>query len=418
MHVEVQIALNFLISFLYNKLPRRRVNQFGEEMEKLVKQKFAGHWYPESPMKGSAFRCLKTTPPLDLAFGAAAMYCGVNLSDIQENLPKDLSIWIDPGEVSYRLGEKEPVKVLYTKTNNCVESQHHKLSLLFSLEARCFRSVDGATTQLNQISLHVPSSPDDGIAMTTFKSSNPMKTLFSQSVAPLTFTTASFAQTKFGSTKPKIVGKRFHRLSPTELSNYIKQWAAHQNLPHQRLSTSNQSSLNQEVASPIFISASGPLQKLGSPKTDHHLDLNVTLTTQRLHHPATTAPIQSHRRRSSTQNMPSPVLSENIFNGFENDLNQHAKLNNNTSITASISTPVGVTSQQLLNLPSLNNHFSTFFNKSSSVTGKNTSSNNISFNVQTLRETNSNIRGLNSPPIFSPISTTSRNLYQHLLAAT
>jgi hypothetical protein len=53
MHIEVQVALNFVISFLYNKLPRRRVNIFGEELEKALKDKFYGHWYPDKPFKVS-----------------------------------------------------------------------------------------------------------------------------------------------------------------------------------------------------------------------------------------------------------------------------------------------------------------------------------------------------------------------------
>lgn len=51
MHIEVQVALNFVISYLYNKLPRRRVNIFGEELEKALKDKFQGHWYPDKPFK-------------------------------------------------------------------------------------------------------------------------------------------------------------------------------------------------------------------------------------------------------------------------------------------------------------------------------------------------------------------------------
>jgi hypothetical protein len=53
MHIEIQVALNFVISYLYNKLPRRRVNIFGEELEKALKQKFHGHWYPQTPFKVS-----------------------------------------------------------------------------------------------------------------------------------------------------------------------------------------------------------------------------------------------------------------------------------------------------------------------------------------------------------------------------
>lgn len=55
MQLEIQIALNYVINFLYNKLPRRRVNIFGEELEKALKDKFQGHWYPEKPFKVSIY---------------------------------------------------------------------------------------------------------------------------------------------------------------------------------------------------------------------------------------------------------------------------------------------------------------------------------------------------------------------------
>lgn len=113
MHIEVQVALNFVISYLYNKLPRRRVNIFGEELEKALKDKFQGHWYPDKPFKGSAFRCLKTGDPIDKVLERAARESGVPIQDILENLPQELAVWVDPGEVSYRIGEKGAVKVSY-----------------------------------------------------------------------------------------------------------------------------------------------------------------------------------------------------------------------------------------------------------------------------------------------------------------
>ena len=118
MHLEIQVALHFLISFLYNKLPRRRVNQFGEELEAALKVKFATHWYPTHPAKGSAYRCVKTTNPLDPVFELAAHNCGLQLADIQAYLPSELCIWIDPGEVSYRMSEKGQVKLLYQESTS------------------------------------------------------------------------------------------------------------------------------------------------------------------------------------------------------------------------------------------------------------------------------------------------------------
>jgi len=59
MHAELSVALSFIISHLYNKLPRRRVDVFCDELRRGFELRFAGHWYPDDPSKGSGFRCVK-----------------------------------------------------------------------------------------------------------------------------------------------------------------------------------------------------------------------------------------------------------------------------------------------------------------------------------------------------------------------
>lgn len=68
MHIEIEVALNFIISYLYNKLPRRRVNIFGEELEKALKHKFQGHWYPEKPVKVCAVLLKRNSIYVQLPF--------------------------------------------------------------------------------------------------------------------------------------------------------------------------------------------------------------------------------------------------------------------------------------------------------------------------------------------------------------
>lgn len=102
MQLEIQVALNFIISYLYNKLPRRRVNIFGEELERQLKKKYEGHWYPDKPYKGSGFRCIHVGEKVDPVVEQAAKESGLDIEDVRNNLPQDLSVWIDPFEVSYR----------------------------------------------------------------------------------------------------------------------------------------------------------------------------------------------------------------------------------------------------------------------------------------------------------------------------
>lgn len=212
MHIEVQVALNFVISYLYNKLPRRRVNIFGEELDKALKIKFRGHWYPESPCRGSAFRCFKTGSPLDEALERAARESGVPVQDILEHLPRDLAVWVDPGEVSYRIGEKGAIKVLFsTEERNLENRPNREITRTFNPEAQCFRPVEPAAAVTPPLPVTYSPAP-------AFRQQQ-----------PLTFTTAAFAQTKFGSTKLKTNSKRSsNRMSPTEFSCYIKQRAVGQ----------------------------------------------------------------------------------------------------------------------------------------------------------------------------------------------
>ncbi|KAG7265132.1 hypothetical protein CRUP_036824 [Coryphaenoides rupestris] len=117
MQLEIQVALNFIISYLYNKLPRRRVNIFGEELDRQLKKKYEGHWYPDKPFKGSGFRCIHVGEKVDPVVEQAAKESGLDIEDVRNNLPQDLSVWIDPFEVSYQIGEKGAVKVLYVDDN-------------------------------------------------------------------------------------------------------------------------------------------------------------------------------------------------------------------------------------------------------------------------------------------------------------
>ncbi|XP_050430479.1 protein Tob1-like isoform X2 [Adelges cooleyi] len=271
MHIEVSVALNFVISYLYNKLPRRRVNIFGEELEKCLTEKFAGHWYPEKPYRGSAYRCIKTGSPIDPVFEKASRESGVAIQDVLENLPQDLAVWVDPGEVSYRIGEKGAVKILYNENGGGLQFDAHddrnadrEVVKTFNPEAQCFRPIDSVASSLSSLSISPPDkcmagSPPLGSGSDSSSPTQHYHHLLNQPQqhnipfnkpipppqqqqprspssasayaparqpsAPLTFTTASFAQTKFGSTKLKSNNKRANRMSPTEFANYIKQRA-------------------------------------------------------------------------------------------------------------------------------------------------------------------------------------------------
>lgn len=118
MLVEITAAVNFIVGHLYNKLPRRRVDALSEELIKCFLVKFEGHWYPDNPFLDSAFRCTRVTGEIgffiDLIFRTATKASGLTVMEVLDLLPKGLVININPGEVTYRTGEKGQSIVLYS----------------------------------------------------------------------------------------------------------------------------------------------------------------------------------------------------------------------------------------------------------------------------------------------------------------
>lgn len=204
-------------------------------------------------MQGSAFRCLKTGDPTDAVLERAARESGVPISDILENLPNELSVWIDPGEVSYRIGEKGTIKILISESHDRhsedTSSADREVTKTFNPEAQCFRPIDAVSSSLSALSLSPKTSPQNSpptSAPSPANSANYMKnsngspgsqsqsggggggssgsggsgnagsgtagnSFLPRSHVPMTFTTASFAATKFGSTKLKTNSKRTNR---------------------------------------------------------------------------------------------------------------------------------------------------------------------------------------------------------------
>lgn len=266
MHVEVDIALNFVISYLYNKLPRRRVDLFGIELEKGLKEKFEGHWYPYQPVKGSGFRCVRVNgETIDPVVTNAAENVGINLEEVKEYLPNELTLWIDPNEVSYRIGEKGQINILYSNKNMEDNTENDDIEIQitnrgFSPEAQSFEPIDRLSASLGTLNMcnnseglsaksPISSSSSWGGSLSAsplggppfpsvFGTSLPQSTSLPKRQAGIPmFTTATFAQTKFGSTKLKSNAKRPTRLSPTEFGNVLHRKNLSNNLQYPSIVT-------------------------------------------------------------------------------------------------------------------------------------------------------------------------------------
>eukprot|EP00794_Sanderia_malayensis_P007127 gene7127-7932_t len=114
--VEVRHASKFLRDFLrrHEYIAQEKLEKFSEIFEDLLFEKYKNHWHPNKPHKGSAYRCLRIAySTMDPTIATAALRSGVSSQDLFRTLPAELTIWIDPNEVSYRIGEEGSICELF-----------------------------------------------------------------------------------------------------------------------------------------------------------------------------------------------------------------------------------------------------------------------------------------------------------------
>jgi protein Tob/BTG len=127
MRLEIKSAATFLMNLLRmgHTLNEQQLDIFRSKLEDLLKKHYQHHWFPEKPCKGSGYRCLRINHKMDPLIARAAAASGVSDSSLLHNMfPNELTLWIDPREVSYRIGENGSICVLYDGSVTTVTSNN------------------------------------------------------------------------------------------------------------------------------------------------------------------------------------------------------------------------------------------------------------------------------------------------------
>lgn len=104
MKEEIGAAVNFLTCLVGKNadITAEQVKVFEDSLGSILTEKFVGHWFPDQPYKGQAYRCIRvnSSVPWDSALEQAAKMCGLRYENLK--LPLELTIWVDPQEVCCR----------------------------------------------------------------------------------------------------------------------------------------------------------------------------------------------------------------------------------------------------------------------------------------------------------------------------
>ncbi|NXO46049.1 BTG2 protein, partial [Locustella ochotensis] len=112
---EIAAAVGFVSGLLRTRgcVSEQQLQVFSGALREALTEHYRHHWFPEKPSKGSGYRCIRINHRMDPLVGKAAAQIGLSLPQLLRLLPSELTLWVDPYEVSYRIGEDGSICVLY-----------------------------------------------------------------------------------------------------------------------------------------------------------------------------------------------------------------------------------------------------------------------------------------------------------------
>uniref|UniRef100_A0A915JDN4 Anti-proliferative protein domain-containing protein n=1 Tax=Romanomermis culicivorax TaxID=13658 RepID=A0A915JDN4_ROMCU len=106
MRNEVTAAVDYL-TYLLTKanFDVELTELFRQSLTDLLFDHYSGHWYPDEPLRGSGYRCLRVNGVMHPILANAADLCSLEVAKFRRAFPAEFTIWIDPGNVNVRIGE-------------------------------------------------------------------------------------------------------------------------------------------------------------------------------------------------------------------------------------------------------------------------------------------------------------------------
>jgi protein Tob/BTG len=161
MKLELLSASNFLVHLI--RLGRRNVGEsqlskFRDCLIEVLRRRYRDHWFPEKPFKGSGYRCIRINGRMDPVIAQAGEGCGLSSTLLHQTFPSELTMWIDPLEVSYRIGENGSICVLYEYKEGTSEPWKPSVNLNNKMSSSSPASTNNQNNAKNRSHPQPPSS--------------------------------------------------------------------------------------------------------------------------------------------------------------------------------------------------------------------------------------------------------------------
>uniref|UniRef100_A0A8C5UDT1 Anti-proliferative protein domain-containing protein n=1 Tax=Malurus cyaneus samueli TaxID=2593467 RepID=A0A8C5UDT1_9PASS len=126
---EIASAVFFITKLVRKKekLSKHKLDKFAAKLSAILFEKYKNHWYPENPCRGHAFRCIRVNRQArEPLLEQLVLRAVVELTEL--SLPEELTLWVDPFEVSSGPAHSVQIKSEWALTTQCLVFIHPNCS--------------------------------------------------------------------------------------------------------------------------------------------------------------------------------------------------------------------------------------------------------------------------------------------------
>ncbi|KAI8325052.1 anti-proliferative protein, partial [Martensiomyces pterosporus] len=114
MQTEIENTASFWLKYIPDaSVTAEKKESFRQALVDILTDRYTGHWHVDKTTAGSGYRSMSNWKSLDSTLVGAAMQAGVPIEVLERHLPRDIVLWCDPYNVTYRVGDHGTVYTVY-----------------------------------------------------------------------------------------------------------------------------------------------------------------------------------------------------------------------------------------------------------------------------------------------------------------
>ncbi|KAF9094480.1 Protein btg1 [Mortierella sp. GBA35] len=123
MLIEINCASDFLCRYVASasSCTPQIIETFKSQVMALMQEKYTNHWDPQRPHYGNGYRAITSFGgKVDPLLCEAAQKSDLPLETLEGHIPRDLVLWVEPFNVSFRVGDHGSINTIYDSTRGKV----------------------------------------------------------------------------------------------------------------------------------------------------------------------------------------------------------------------------------------------------------------------------------------------------------